>query len=148
MAYADSIRTTAPTMEAVASLIEGIPSSGYPLTFLTYSPTISAVAPFTFTSTTVLFAKYVRIGKLVLFAISFNGTAGGTLAGTLTVTLPIAAVNQNISAATQITDGGVIKSGSTTLGSSTSLIDIRLYNAAAYTAGAVGPTIYGFYEAA
>lgn len=148
MAFTDPITTTAPTMEAVASLINTIFSSSYGLTFSTWTPSYSVTAPFTFTSTSPIFAKYVQVGKLVFFAVSFSGTAGGTLSSVIEVTLPVAAVNQNISAACQITDGGVIKSGNTTLGSTTSKLGIRLYNGGNYTAGIVGPNVYGFYEAA
>lgn len=145
MAFADPILTTAPTMEGVAALINTLLSSTGPLVMTSWTPTLGVTAPMTFTSTSIVFAKYFQIGKIVFFAASFSGTVGGTPGAVITMTLPVTAVSQGISAAVQVTDGGTAVSGNCSI-LTTTTIEIRRYNAAALTAGVVGPTLYGFYE--
>ncbi len=77
MAYADTLRTSAGTLEIAAGLIEGIASSTYPLTWSTWSPTYGASGSMTFTSVTTTAARYARIGKLVLVNFYFGGTRNG-----------------------------------------------------------------------
>jgi len=115
--------------------------------FTSFTPVISVVGPMTYTSVTVTFGKRVQLGKLVLFAASFTGTVGGTPGAIITMSLGVTAVNQGISAAVQVTNGGAIVGGSSTTASTTT-IDLRLSTAAVYTAGTVAVTVYGFYEAA
>lgn len=93
MAYADGIRTTTATMNGVADLIEGIFTSTFPLSWLTWVPTYSASGTMTFTSVTTSYAYYIRIGGLVLFHISASGTVGGTPSTGLRFTVPVTALN-------------------------------------------------------
>ncbi len=146
MAYADSIRTTAPTMGAVASLIEGICSSSGNLVAIYYLPTISVTAPFTFTVTSIPLSKYFQVGKIVFFTLSFSGTAGGTLSSIISIALPVTSPGSNICAACTIVDNSTYKAGAV-INNGTTTLEIRKYDASNYTAGSVSITVYGFYEA-
>jgi hypothetical protein len=134
-------------MEAVASLIEGIPSAGYPFFSAYWLPTLSVTAPFTYTSTSIPSSQYFRIGKFIAFMVTFSGTAGGTLGGIIDFTLPVTSNGANIASAVYITDGGIVVGGTAQSISATQM-RVRKFGAAAYTAGTVGATVYGFYEAA
>ena len=110
-----------------------------------YVPTVTPTAPLTFTgSATILFAKYMQIGKTVFFKVSYQVTVN-VPGAVMTMDLPVTAVSEGLSASCQITDGGVIQTGSTSI-QTVNTIAIRMYDASNYTAGVVGPTIYGFYE--
>lgn len=76
-------------MSDVATLIEGIASSGYPLTWTAWTPTYGASESMTFTSVSTAEATYCQIGKLVAFRVSATGTVGGTASKYLTVTMPV-----------------------------------------------------------
>lgn len=147
MAFADSIRTKAATMEGVASLLEAVlsPSNTFISTY--YIPTVSVTAPFTFTGVSIPLSQYFRIGDLVMFMCSFSGTAGGTLSSIITVTLPVTTNGALLTASVTIVDGSAYKSG-TIINNGATEIQIRKYDASNYTAGLVSCTVYGFYEAA
>lgn len=106
MAYADTMRAATATLEIIAGLIEGIASSGYPLTWSTWSPTYGASGSMTFTSVSTTHAKYFQIGKFVVFKIHATGTTGGTASNAISVSLPVPCVGQNHLSGGSVTDGG------------------------------------------
>lgn len=89
MAYADSIRNLTCNMNDVASLIEGIWSSSYGLTWSSWTPTYGAGGSGTFTSVTTHNAKYIQCGKCVILSIEATGTVGGTPNHFITFSLPV-----------------------------------------------------------
>lgn len=89
MAYADALRSTTCNMNDVATLIEGIGVSGYPLVWANWSPTYGAGGSGTFTIVTTSVARYVRIGRLVHCQIDATGTIGGTPNHAISYTLPV-----------------------------------------------------------
>jgi len=138
MAYADSIRSATATMNTVASLIEGIGSSTYPLTWTSYSlsATQAGSGSLTYSSCTWEYSKYIQIGKLVIWLFRGYGTTGGTGSYELRITLPVTAANVNaIGGAAWTSDGSSTLSG-TAAGVSTTVVGIRQYNQANYTLGA------------
>lgn len=115
--------------------------------FTTWVPTVTPVAPMTFTgSPTILSARYLQVGKLVMFMASF--TVVVNVAGSvINLSLPVTAVSQGLTITTQITNNSQIVAGTSSI-STVNSIDLRLAAVASYTPGIVGPTVYGFYEAA
>lgn len=101
MAYADTIRSAAPTWEAVATLIEGIGVSGYPLTWTEWTSTIGGGGDLTWTATSRT-SKYIRIGKLVFCIVTFVGNLGGSATNLLTATLPATAATNSINPSSAI----------------------------------------------
>lgn len=90
MAYADSGRSATATLETLCTLIEGIFSSTYGLTWTAGpTPTYGGLASLTFTSVTTNYSKYIQVGKLVIWMLSCSGTTGGTNGNTLTATTPV-----------------------------------------------------------
>ena len=146
MAYADSIRTSGATMEAVASLIEGIGSAGYPLTWTTWTPTYTGG---TGTWPGAGTAKYLRIGKLVIFTINATATLSGTATAYVTYTIPIteAPGTPVFASGWILPDGSNVKSA-TTFMHSTPAMRIQRYDGANLTNGTVGFALVGIYEAA
>lgn len=122
MAYADSIRTSAATAEAIATLIEGIFAAGYPATYTAWVPTISAVAPMTISASTIFYARYLLVGKKCSVEIGVDCTTATTASSEITFTLPFTAASltngQWVHATTQngaVAGGHIsIASGSTT----------------------------------
>jgi hypothetical protein len=55
-----------------------------------WTPTLGAVAPMTLAGTSIIFARYCQIGKVVFFTLKFTGTTGGTASNQITFTLPVA----------------------------------------------------------
>lgn len=84
MAYADSIRTKTAGMNDVASLIEGIVSSGFPLTWTTWVPTLTGFSA----NPAGAIYKYIQIGKLVILRVDQTPAAGTSNATGFTITLP------------------------------------------------------------
>lgn len=146
MAYADAIRTVTPTMENVATLIEGIASSSYPLTFGTWSPTWSGSGTLTYTSVTGT-CKYVQIGKLILFTVAVIGTAAGT-GNVIQATTPAAPDSSNTGGAIWIQDGGTWQSGAFYTSASENRLNFYKIGAGNFTAGSVQLRATLFYEAA
>lgn len=90
MAYADGIRSPSATLETIASLIEGIGVSGFPLAWTTWAPTYTGSGTLTYGTVTTSYARYIQIGKLVILIIRATGTVAG--AGTeIRFTLPVTA---------------------------------------------------------
>src|SRR5574343_1284498 len=89
VAYADSIRFSAPTIEQIASLIEGIFGSTFATPSTAWTPTYSG-GDGTWSGTTAL-AKYVQIGKLVLFYVQSNAVGFTGTSTYVTFTIPVAA---------------------------------------------------------
>lgn len=148
MAYADSIRSASATMDAVASLLEGVFVSGYPLTFSTWTPTLSAGGSMTYTSTTIRQANYIQVGKLVLFEIDVTGTVGGTPHSDLKFTLPVtAAASTGGGGGGNLTDGGVGRVGYW-YPSSTTIVTVNKDSGGNWTAGTAGYRFFGGYRAA
>ena len=134
MAYADSLRAATATNNTAASLIEGIFSSGFPATWSSYTPTLSPESPMTYTSTSITYAKYLQIGKLVICLVKFTGTTGGTQTTYVSFTLPVTAHASSIGAgAAAIVDNGLVYSGS--IGISTTLAYPRFPTNGNFTAG-------------
>lgn len=91
MAYADTIRTATADLNDVATLIEGIFSSTYGLTFTTWTPTLTTGSG-TIGTTTIDYAKYIQCGKLVIAIIQAHGTTTGTPTD-VRASLPVAAAS-------------------------------------------------------
>lgn len=134
MAYADTLRAATATNNTAAGLIEGIFSSTYGLTWTTYTPTLTPESPMTYTSTSITYAKYIQVGKLVICCVNFTGTTGGTQKSYISFTLPVTgAASGAFGGAALIVDNGITYSGS--LGNSTTLAYPRFYNNGNFTAG-------------
>lgn len=90
MAYADTLRSALFTGGDIATLIEGIGVSGYPLTWSTWTPTMGATGSMTYTSTSIRYANYIAIGTLRIISVRVDGTIGGSVSTGVTITLPTA----------------------------------------------------------
>lgn len=151
MAYADALRSLSPppTMTDVAALIEGLFVSGFPLTLSSWTPTFSASGSMTFTGTSIVCAKYIQVGKLVIGILKATGTVGGTPSRDLLFTLPVTASSANN---IQGASGAAIDSGTVTGGGfvvySTTQCGCMRSNAANWTAGAATIGCLFAYEAA
>lgn len=88
MAFADSIRSKTWTASDIATLIEGIFVSGYPLTWTDWSPTYSAGGSMTYTSVSADYANYVEVGKLVIAKFYMSGTTGNVAGTSIRLSLP------------------------------------------------------------
>lgn len=134
MAYADSLRAATATNNTAASLIEGIFTSGYGLTWSSYTPTLTPESPMTYTSTSISYAKYIQVGKLVVAVVSFTGTTGGTQKSYIQFTIPVtAAASAVVGGACAIVDNGIVYSG--TIGNNTTSAYARFYANGNFTAG-------------
>lgn len=147
MAYADSIRSGSPTFENVASLVEGIFSSLFGLTFSSWTPSYTCSGSMTYTSVSVTYAKYIRCGKWVIGFFYVSGTVGGTPARVIGLSYPVTAA-----ASTPGGGAAFVKDGGNELGATLSLstnINVTRYDAANFSAGS-GRVLAGFfcYEAA
>lgn len=114
----------------------------------TWSPTLTASGSMTFTSTSIATARYIQVGKIVMFQIEFTGTVGGTPDTNLQFTLPVTA------AATAGLVGGAValdpgNFGGYYISLSTSQVAGRRYDSNSWSAGAGrGFRAIGLYEAA
>lgn len=144
--YADALRSRIFTGADIASLIEGIFTSGFPTTFLAWTPTYGASGSMTFTSVSTAVARYIRIGKLIWFYLDATGTTGGVASTDLTHTLPIASLGTGfVSCSCAVSDSNII-SGTNRIGS---VGNIRKYDSSNWGLGAGRQIITsGFYEAA
>ncbi len=146
MAYADSIRTRGATFEGVADLIEGIGVAGFPLAWTTWTPTYTGGGGTWAGSGT---AKYIQIGKLVLFWVSASATLSGTtsyVTWTLPAITPASATKVFVSAYI-IPDGANVKSATSFVRTGTTM-QVQRYDGSNLTAGVVSFDAFGFYEAA
>lgn len=112
-----------------------------------WTPTLSASGSMTYTSTSITYAKYIQIGKLVYFKVFFTGTVGGTPSNGLNFTIPVTANADGVTGAVRVRDNGA-SAGGILFSNSTTQLGVSRYNVASYTAGAVDVNVYGFYEAA
>lgn len=138
MAYADSIRSATATMETVATLIEGIGSSGYPLTFTSYAlnATQTGSGSMTYTSVTTTSSEYVRIGNLIIWLFLVYGTTGGTASYGLQLTLPVTAASTiYVQGSGWCSDGGSALAATFTCPSTTK-VEIRRYDSTNFGLGA------------
>jgi len=145
MGYADSIRTTAPTMEAVATLIENLFTSSGALEWSTWTPTASTPAStMTLTGGTFAHARYTTIGKLGIYTFTYSATLGGAVETAIRVTLPWTIVNQNLAASVTINNSG-LKAGIAQLDTTTRIL-LYKYDGSVYTAAAGSVTVTGIVE--
>lgn len=147
MAYADSIRIANPTIEQVATLIEGIFSSGYPTTFSSFVPAPAGGGAMTYSSVTVSRALYVQIGKIVFCDVLFSGTIGGTLSGTVTFTLPVAAASDH-RIVVSTTNNSSLEAGFILFASSSTSATLQRTGGANWTAGTAELRSFFTYKAA
>lgn len=151
--YADALRSRTFTGSDIATLIEGIGSSGFPISFSSWTPTLTASDSMTLTSTSIVSAKYFQIGKLVFFKLHITGTIGGTPAANIYATLPVNAATtlvEQFAAEVIDGDGTALTSPSARIHDTTAKLNILKTHAGSnYTAGAAFATrVSGFYEAA
>jgi len=147
MAYADSIRSSGVTTAQIATLIEGIFSSGYGLTWTSWVPTYGASGSMTYTSVTTTFAKYIQVGKLVFYQIYASGTTGGTASNQITATLPVAGLSDSRVGSCIVQDG----SGNITGQVFTNATNLLIYKYDTSNFGLGASRLFiavGFYEAA
>lgn len=149
MGYADALRAATITGDAIADTIEGIFDDSFPLTFTSWTPTLGVTGG-TYGSTSITFAKYIQIGKMVIFAASFTGTTGSAPA-TITFTLPVTASATGGAAwpfYAQVVDGGSTIAG-VGYTSSTTVGTVTRHDAADFGDGASRTMrVFGVYEAA
>lgn len=148
MAYADALRAPSATLAIAAALIEGIFTSLFPLTWGSWTPSYSASGSMTYGTITTSFAKYIQIGKLVLWCHYSTGTVGGTPARLLAHSLPVTgATGAPGGAAGYVADGGNQLSGAVITGTTSASYTMR--DASNFSAGS-GRVLAGFgiYEAA
>jgi hypothetical protein len=93
MAYADPIRQEKYSWNSLADLIDGIGGADSTLAYQPWTPTLG-VNGGTFTGTTINYARYVQIGKLVIGELKVSGTTGST-ANFLTASVPVNAINSS-----------------------------------------------------
>lgn len=133
------------TAQGAFLLIESISDSG---AWTSYTPTITPAGSMTYTSSSIVYAKYKRLaGNLTFVQISFTGTVGGTPDAYFNVTLPSGfnMANSAVSGSVTLIDNGAGAAGLVTY-STASTINIYRYNSANYTAGAVTATVNIFYQ--
>lgn len=151
MAYADNLRSITATWNACATSIEGIFSSGYGLTWSTWTPALTVVAPMAITSV-VDVAKYVRVGKLIFFTTVCHGVVSGTPSIGINLSFPANASGSmsstpcNLSASVS-DNGGSTKSGAAYITDATYCTIVKA-DASNWTAGTATVRVSGFYEAA
>ena len=152
MAYADNLRSVTATMNACASSIEGIFSSGYGLTWSTWTPSYSANGAMTFTSVTTDYTKYIQVGKLVIFCLTCHGTVGGTPDTGLIITLPVTPSSNALAYAVNLSANASDAGGATKQAFAYLLAPNKAYafkyDNSNWTAGTATVRISGFYEAA
>ena len=147
MVYADTLRVASANFNTAAALIEGIFSSTYGLTFSSWTPTIS-VGSGTIGATTVDYAKYIQVGKLVIAIVKIHGTTTGTPTS-IRVTLPVtASSSSNVFGCGLLIDSGS-ELAAVVRNSSTTVLQFTKYDGTGFTAGA-GRYVAGIaiYEAA
>lgn len=147
MAFADILRSTTWTGTDAADLIEGIFVSGHPLAWTTWSPSYSCSGSMTYTTVTTNYAKYIRVGKLIIASIYASGTTGGVASTEIRATLPANAVaTTNFPASATIVDTSSLPSFAYT---STTYLAFSRYDLANWSLAA-GRQILGtiIYEAA
>lgn len=118
------------------------------LTLTSWPPTLSASGGMTWTSTSVDYAKYFRIGNIVWFIIQARGTTGGTASNALRFTYPVANPTAVTGIACSCADGGAPIGGAWS-GVSSTTGQVARYDNANFGLGA-GRYLYaqGFYEVA
>ena len=145
MAYADSLRTVATaTMEIVASLIEGIFSAAFGLTFSSWTSTITPSAG-TYAATAP--GKYIQIGKWFIGKIVFTGTVTGA-PQYLSMTVPVTMVADQVAGSVQLTDNSVSPVMGQLTSSGTGAIAVWRYDRVSFTAGTVSGVAYFWGEVA
>lgn len=150
--YADALRSRIFTGADIASLIEGIFTSTFPLTWSSWTPTFTASGSMTITSTAITSAKYCQIGKLVFFKLAFTGTIGGTPSFGVRATLPVTAATVGVEYFSSLVvdgDASIPASPVSRIYDTTSKLEVLKSRAAAsYTAGgSFQAYTSGFYEA-
>lgn len=151
--YADTLRSRLFTGSDIATLIEGIFTSTFPATLSSWTPTLTCTGSMSITGTSISSAKYIQIGKLVWFKLSFAGTLGGTPSAIVHATLPVTAATTVVEQfAIQAIDGdaSVPTAPLAQIYDTTSKIGIYKAHAGGnWTAGAsFAARLSGFYEAA
>lgn len=112
-----------------------------------WTPTMSALAPMTWTGTSVTFARFAIKGLSVTAACKVVGTTGGTASVTLYVSAPVEAAkaSANPGMAAYVSDAGAgskVAFSFITAGTP-DLLSFRLYDSANWTLGA-NSTVSGF----
>lgn len=120
------------------------------LAFTSWTPTLSAGGTMVFGSTTINVAKYMQLGKLVMFYISITGSNSGTLHPVLKFTLPVTAASLNHTWHTLNVYSTTLYQGLASMGS-TSVVDVYakgLDTTITWPSGGVSYVVQGIYEAA
>lgn len=150
MAYADLLRSAGTNANICASLTEGIFSTAYATPLATWSPTFTGGAG-TWSPSSGKVARYLTVGKMVMFYLHASATLSGTTTAYVTFTLPLAKAATSTpvcGGGSIIPDGSNVKSAAISAGSSTTVIQVLLYNGGNLTNGTVTIDIYGMYEVA
>lgn len=112
-----------------------------------WTPTYGAGGSMTYTNVTTEYAKYVQVGKTVIFQLAAVGTLGGTASTEITITLPVPPLNpasNGLPFAARVSNPSV--AGFTFF---TNKVNIRRYDGSAYSTGASkGIYVSGAYEVA
>lgn len=115
-----------------------------------YTPTLSQSGSLTLSSTSILVARYLRIGKIVNVQIGFSGTLGGTASTDLRFTLPFTSVNAGGTkwAHALINNGGTFLAGHIQIPANSAYAACRMGDVGNFTNSGTGECYSNFfYEA-
>jgi hypothetical protein len=114
-----------------------------------WTPTVGASGSMSIGSTTVV-ARYLQVGKTVSFYLYIAGTIGGSVSTTITATLPVTAKEAyNTFGGAQLQSGGSTGGAAIFCDNSTTVLNIRKYDAGNFSTGAgCVLRVTGTYEAA
>jgi hypothetical protein len=111
-----------------------------------WTPALTADGLMTYTSTSISYAQYRQVGKIVFYRCGFAGTVGGTPTAKLMFSLPVTSAANTVTGAGYLQDNGAL-AGGIFYPESASQVGVSRYNAANFTAGTVQVRAFGFYEA-
>ncbi len=151
MAYADTLRSKTFTGPDIANLIEGIFVAGHPAAWTTWTPSpLGATGSMTFTTTTIQFANYIQIGKLVFVSLRIDGTIGGTVNTGITVPMPVTSATTTFDqvAGARIFTNGAGEAGYVSISSASTTATFYRTNTGNYVAGSAAVSANFVYRAA
>jgi len=120
-------------------------------TFSNWVPTLTASGSMTVASEAIDHARYVQLGKLIIFTIEANFTLGGTPSTDVNFTLPVTAASRQMNMSASVIDGGISIGGFAFTGSGLGFTAavVRRYDTANWSTGTLRYIrVAGTYEAA
>lgn len=144
-----AVKLSADAFNALSIEADGLYAELVAQTWLDWVPTYTPSGAMTFGPVTTSIAKYIQIGKLVIFQLVAGGVIGGTPDSNINFTLPpIAPVDSDAVSCTALVSNVTRRGGIAQIIQATSSVDVRLYDSSNFTAGAASLRVSGMYESA